>query len=155
MLSLKALGDTRGFQGFQWPKMTHNLMSKVFYKYPDRDFLVTPVNLQENGHIVETHEMEAAFDCPVLPTPFHRNLFRLYATIAFVTKKVQLGNPYDQACQLRAIKYGHHHITNSYFSDHPDIVAALNDIYGALFAHTVVPPKSSLGTDQLSASDII
>ena len=155
MLSLKAVADTRGFEGFKWADMTYELMFKVFYRYPDRDFLVTPVNLLENGDIVETHDMEAAFDCPALPTHFQRNLFRLYATIAFVTRKVQLGNPHNQASRLRAIKDGHLHILRSYFSDLPDVAGSLNDIYSVLFEDTVVPPQSSSDADPLSASDII
>ena len=154
MLSLKAVGDTRGFDGFRWGEMTQGLIFKVFYKYPDRDFLITPVNLLENGDIVEAHDMEADFDCPVLPTPFLRNLFRLYATIIFLTRKVLLGNLYDQACRLRAIKDGHPHILMSYVSDAPEIACALNDIYSMMFEGKVVPPVSST-VKPLSASDII
>lgn len=153
MLSMKAVADTRGFEGFKWSDMAYKLMFKVFYKYPDRDFLVTPVNLLENGDIVEAYKMEAAFDCPVLPTHFQRNLFRLYATIAFVTQKVQLGNLHDHVSRLRALKDGHPHIVRSYFSDFPDVASALNDIYSVLFKDTIVPPQSS--SDPLSASDII
>lgn len=128
MLSLKDVGGTRGFQGFKWRAMVQDLIFKVFHKNPHKDFLVTPVNLLENGYIVETHAMEKVFDCPALPTPFARNLFRLYTTIAFVTKKVQLANP-DQACQLRAFKDGHPFILTHYFYDSPEVAQALNDIY--------------------------
>lgn len=155
MLSLKAVAETRGFEGFRWADMTRKLMFNVFYKYPEKDFLITPVNLLENGDIVEAYDMEAAFDCAVLPTHFQRNLFRLYATIAFVTQKVQLGNPHDQTCRLRAIKDGHFLIIKGYFLNHPDIAGALNDIYSVLFSGTVVHPESPLDTDRLSASDII
>lgn len=143
MLSLKDVSVTRGLTDFKWEKMARQVIFKTFYPYPNRDFMVTPINMLENGTMDERHPMEALFDCPLYPTAFMRNLYRLYTTIAYVTKGVQLGLPMDHVSKLRAVEIGHPYILSSYFIDDPGVAAALSDIYSVMFDDIIVHPPST------------
>lgn len=157
MLSLHDLAtSTRGFRGFRWEHFTRAIVFKTFFCNPDRDFIVTPQNILENGTIEEKFPLDAIFDCPLFPTPYKRNLYRLYVTIAYVTKGIQLGIPFDHMSKLRAIRYGHTQIINTYFNSERDrnIAIALNDIYSVLNTDVISPPVSTNDVLPL-ATDII
>lgn len=127
-----------------WVSMVRKLIFKVFFKYPDRDFLVTPYSLYETGEIIEHLTMPSEFDCPVLPTPIKRNLFRLYATILFLARNAHLGTPKSNLSKLRAMEMGHVHILSQLVPNKPQIQEALASVYSVLFTDMFVIPLSSL-----------
>ena len=145
MLTLRetSLRSGGGLDGFAWDRMTRAVVFDTFYTHPDRDFLVTPDNLLENGQISETRPMDAAFDCPLLPTPFLRNLFRLYATVANMTQMVQLGIPEDDLSKLRALELGHPHLLEMYYEPGSLAASSLKDIYAVMFKDVISPPARS------------
>jgi hypothetical protein len=143
--------DKESLMNFRWENLTRQVMFKTFYIYPDRDFMVTPANLLANGVIDETYPIDAAFDCPLLPTAYKRNLFRLYATVVRVAGGVQLGIPEDHLSKLRAVEIGHPHLLKMYFAKNKEVSAALLDVYSVMFREDIVGP---VGADS-DAMDII
>lgn len=129
---------------FNWETMTNQLIFKTFFQHKDRDFLLTPANLLENGVIVEKYSLDASFDCPLYTTPIKRNLFRLYTTIARVAGAVQLGIPENPLSKLRALEEGHTHLVNQYFGrGNREVASALNSIYSVMYKEVIELPASS------------
>lgn len=128
----------------KWTALTRFLVFKVFFKHPDRDFLITPHTLMETGDIKDSRHMDPAFDCPILPTAIKRNLFRLYATIVYLLKGIQLGLPAHPLSKLRAIQHGHPLILEQMVGkdrDDSEFYEALVDIYSLLFKDFVEHPS--------------
>ena len=139
---MRTLQDLRDISDIKWEQMSRYLVFKLFYKHPNRDFIISPVNILENGEVREVYPMDASFDCPLFPTPFKRNLFRLYATIARVVSGVQLGIPDDHLGKMKALEIGHPYFINEYFQLGSEAARALKDIYTIMFADTIVEPVS-------------
>ena len=133
-ISLAAVKDRNDGLKINWEELSKTMIFKVFFMNPERDFMITPQNLMANGDIVESHLMDPMFDCPLFRTPFKRNLFRLYTTIAFVSLNTQIGIPRQHLSKLSAIENGHKYIVNNLNEDvHQSTKSALIDIHNLLF----------------------
>ena len=101
------LRNNRDFWEFRWDVLVRNVL-RIIYKCPKIDLMITPTNLLANGCIIAPEApLQPEIDCPILQTPFARNVFRLYATLLLVCVNITLGNPYDHVSKLRAAENTH------------------------------------------------
>lgn len=140
----------------EWPFDVRRFIFKTLYVHPEKDFLITPQTLLEDGTYVEsTTDMDPAFDCMLFSTPFNRNLYRLYVTTAYVALSVQYGLPEHPLLSLRAVKHGHAPLLMAIKGMEGisrSVEEALTTIYGILFGELgVVPPVHSRPTDVVAA----
>ena len=127
-----------------WANLTHQLIVKLFFAYPNRDFLITPHTLMETGEVLDMNVcMDSVFDCPCLQTPVKRNLFRLYATIVHLTLNIQLGLPEDTLSKYRAILCGHKSILAK-ASCSQTVNESLSAIYLVLFKDGIIHPSQDV-----------
>lgn len=113
--------------------------------------MITPSNVMQNGDIVESSPMEPMFDCPILRTPFKRNLYRLYTTVVYVSRNIQLGLPMNHLSKLAAIQNAHMHILTE--QETSSIRPALIDIHNLIFKPS--PFKKDVYNPQMNFNNVV
>lgn len=104
---------------------------KTFGDDPDRDLFITPRTLLEDGTVVVQPDQltEREFECPLLPTAFARNVFRLYSSILYMATGYLLASPNDPIAQYEAAVNTHSYMMASAISHSSYMKDCLNSLH--------------------------